>query len=129
MFQSIQADEIFDLSKAQAADSHPSYWLAQLRKANWHALLEFLNVKARKSLKKQLLAELALQRLEFLVCDNRDDVWQVWGDTHHLYQGIVIQFRHSESNWSCGIPEFVDLAKNEPLGVVNIAGRLFVKIK
>lgn len=129
MFQSIQADEIFDMSRAQAAESHPSYWLAQLRKADWYALLEFLKVKVRKSLKKQLLAEIALQRLEFLVCDSRGDVWQVWGDTHRLSRGIVIQFRHSESNWSCGTPEFVDLAQNEPLGVVNIAGRLFCKVK
>jgi hypothetical protein len=41
----------------------------------------------------------------------------------------VIQFRHSESDWSRGLPEFVDLEKNEPLGFVNIAGRLFCKAK
>jgi hypothetical protein len=42
MFQSLQSDEIFDIpkghrddvSKAQASESHPSYWLAQLRKAD-----------------------------------------------------------------------------------------------
>jgi hypothetical protein len=88
-----------------------------------------LNLKARKSLKKQLLAEIALQNLEFLVCDSRGDVWQVWAETHLLCRGLVIQFRHSESNRSCGTPEFVDLAKNEPLGVVDIAGRLFCKVK
>jgi hypothetical protein len=76
-----------------------------------------------------MLAETALQGLEFLVCESRADVWQIWGETHRLYRGLVIQFRHSESNWSSGIPEFVDLAKNEPLGVVNIAGRLFCKVK
>ena len=42
---------------------------------------------------------------------------------------LVIQFRHSESDWSHGLPEFVDLEKNEPLGFVNIAGRLFCKVK
>ena len=42
---------------------------------------------------------------------------------------LVIQFRHSESNWTWGTPEFVDLEKNEPLGFVNIAGRLFCKVK
>lgn len=129
MFQSIQADEIFDLHKAQASESHPSYWLAQLRKADWYALLKFLNVKARKSLSKQALAELALHRLDFMTCDSRGDVWQVWTDTRHKCRGLVIQFRHSESNWSCGIPEFVDLDRNDPLGVVNIAGRLFCKVK
>ena len=129
MFQSIEVDEIFDLHKAQASEDHPSYWLAQLRKTDWHTLLKFLNIKTRKSLRKQALAEIALQRLEFVVCESRGDVWQVWAETHQLYRGFVIQFRHSESNWSCGIPEFVDLEKNDPLGIVNITGRLFCKVK
>src|SRR5690349_2545493 len=118
MFQSIQVDEIFDMSKAQASESHPSYWLAQLRKADWHELLKFLDVKVRKSLRKQTLAELVLQRLEFQVCDRRGDVWQVWTETRHQNRGLVIQFRHSESDSSCGTPEFVDLDRNDPLGVV-----------
>ena len=129
MFQSIQTDEIFDMSKAQASELHPSYWLAQLRKADWCELLKFLKVKARKSLRKQSLAELALQSIEFLVCDSRGDVWQIWTETRHESRGLVIQFRHSESDWSRGIPEFVDLDRNDPLGVVNIAGRLFCKVK
>jgi hypothetical protein len=129
MFQSIQVDEIFDISKAQAAESHPSYWLAQLRKADWLELLKFVNVEAQKSLRKQAFAEIALRHFEFLVCESRGDVWQVWGETHRLYRGLVIQFRHSDMNWSWGIPELVDLAKNEPLGVVNITGRLFCKVK
>jgi hypothetical protein len=129
MFQSVEADEIFDLHKARASEEHPSYLLAQLRKADWYALLKFLNVKTRNSLPKQALAEIALQRLEFIVCESRGDVWQIWAETRQLYRGFVIQFRHSESNWSCGIPEFVNLEKNDLLGVVNIAGRLFCKIK
>lgn len=129
MFQSIQADEIFDLHKAQASEDHPSYWLAQLRKADWYTLLKFLNVKARKSLRKQAVAEIALQRLDFMTCDSRGDVWQVWTETRHVSRGLVIQFRHPESNWSCGTPEFVDLDRNDSLGVVNIAGRLFCKVK
>lgn len=129
MFQSVDADEIFDLHMAQVSESHPAYWLAQLRKADWYNLPKLLNIKTRTSLRKQTLAEIALQRLEFMVCESRGDVWQVWTETHQLYRGFIIQFRHSESNWSCGIPEFVDLEKNDPLGVVNIAGRLFCKIK
>jgi hypothetical protein len=42
---------------------------------------------------------------------------------------LVIQFRHSETDWSRGTPEFVRLEKNEPLGFVNIAGRLLCKVK
>ena len=129
MFQSVAVGEIFDLSNAQASNAHPSYWLAQLRKVDWLELLKFLNVKATKSLSKRALAEITLQHFEFLVCESRGDVWQVWAETYRLYRGLVIQFRHSESNWSSGTPEFVDLAKNEPLGVVNIAGRLYCRVK
>ena len=129
MFQSISVDGIFDLRKAQAPEHHPSYWLAQLRKAEWLELLKFVNVQVARSLHKPALAEIALRHFEFLVCESRADVWQVWADTHRLYRGLVIQFQHTESSWSCGIPEFVDLAKNEPLGAVNIAGRLFCKVK
>lgn len=129
MFRTISVDEIFDLSKAQAAQSHPSYWLAQLRKADWLEFLKFVNVQATKSLRKRALAEIALRHFEFLVCESRADVWHIWAETHRLYQGLVIEFRHSESDWSRGIPEFVDLAKNEPLGFANIAGRLFCKVK
>ena len=127
MFQSISKEEIFD--KVPTSDSHPSYWLAQLRKADWLELLKIVSIKAKKSLGKEALAEIALQHFEFLVCESRGDVWQTWAKTNQLYRGLVIQFRHLESNWSRGTPEFVDLAKNEPLGVVNIAGRLFCKVK
>ena len=129
MFQSVSVDEIFDLRKARAPENHPSYWLAQLRKAEWLELLKFVNVRAARSLRKQALAEIALRHFEFLVCESRADVWQIWAETHRLYRGLLIQFRHSESDWSRGKPEFVDLAKNEPLGGVNIAGRLFCKVK
>jgi len=45
MFQTIQVDEIFDMGKAMASESHPAYWLAQLRKADWLYLLQFVDVK------------------------------------------------------------------------------------
>jgi hypothetical protein len=129
MFQSIQLDEIFDLSKAQASEEHPSYWLAQLRKADWYELLKIVNVKMSVKARKQVLAEAALQRFEFTTCDGRGEVWQLWTDLRKEHHTLVIQFRHSESDWSRGTPEFVDLEKNEPLGMVNIAGRLFCKVK
>jgi hypothetical protein len=129
MFQSIQPDEIFDLRKAQASEEHPSYWLAQLRKADWHELLKIVDVKMSKKTRKQVMAEAVLQHFEFTTCEGRGEVWQLWTDLRKEHRTLAIQFRHSESDWSRGTPEIVDLEKNEPLGVVNIAGRLFCKVK
>jgi len=129
MFQTIQPDEIFDLSKAQASEEHPSYWLAQLRKADWLYLLKFVDMKLPKKTRKQTMAEVALRYFEFVSCDGRGEVWKLWTEMHNDHRTLVIQFRHSESDWSHGLPEFVHLEKNEPLGFVNIAGRLFCKVK
>ena len=126
MFQSIQVDEIFDLNTDQ---DHAAYWLAQLRKADWQYLLKFVDVKLPAKTKKQTLAEAALRHFEFVTCDGRGDVWQMWNEMRNEYRILIVQFRHSESDWSCGIPEFVHLEKNDPLGFVNIAGRLFCRVK
>ncbi len=129
MFQSVAVGEIFDLSNAQASDAQPSYWLAQLRKADWQYLLKFVDVKLPVKSKKRAMAEAALQHFEFAICEGRGEVWQLWTEMRNDHRVLVIQFRHSETDWSCGMPEFVDLEKNEPLGVVNIAGRLLGKVK
>ena len=129
MFQSVEVDEIFDLRKPHVSDDHPSYWLAQLRKADWLRLLKFVDGKAPKSARKQALAETALQHFEFVTCEGRGEVWQLWTDLRSDHRVLVIQFRHSETDWTRGLPEFVDLEKNEPLGLVNIAGRLFCRVK
>ena len=129
MFQSIQVDEVFDMNKAMASESHPAYWLAQLRKADWQYLLKFVDVKLPAKTKKQTLAEAALRHFEFVTCDGRGDVWQMWNEIRKEHRILIVQFRHSESDWSRGIPEFVHLDKNDPLGFVNIAGRLFCRVK
>jgi hypothetical protein len=130
MFQSIQVDEVFDAGKAHASEDHPSYWLAQLRRADWQELLKFVGVRFAKSTQKKILAEIALGHFEFLACEGRAEVWQMWMEMRHqTCRGLVIQFRHSETDWSRGQPEFVDLEKNEPLGFVNIAARLICKVK
>ena len=126
MFQSIQVDEIFDLNTDQ---DHAAYWLAQLRKADWQHLLKFVDVKLPTKTKKQTLAEAALRHFEFVTCDGRGDVWQMWNEMRNEHRILIVQFRHSESDWSRGIPEFVHLEKNDPLGFVNIAGRLFCRVK
>jgi hypothetical protein len=80
--------------------------------------------------KKHAIAKIALQHFEFALCNGRGEVWQVWTTMRHeKSRGLVIQFRHSETDWSRGTPELVDLEKNEPLGKVNIATRLFCKVK
>ncbi|MCQ3935708.1 MAG: hypothetical protein DPW18_01550 [Chloroflexi bacterium] len=129
MFQIVEPRELFDPRFWQVSEDNPAYWLAQLRKADWHRLLNFVNVKMPMKTKKQALAEAALQHFEFMHCDGRGEVWQLWTATRKEHRALVIQFRHSESDWSRGLPEFVDLDKNEPLGFVNIAGRLFCKVK
>ncbi len=129
MFLTIQANQIFDLRMAQASESRPSYWLAQLRKADWLYLLNFMDVKMSTKDRKQQIAEAALQHFEFTYCDGRGEVWQMWNELRRDHRTLVIQFRHSEADWTRGTPEFVNLDKNEPLGFVNIAGRLFCKVK
>lgn len=129
MFRSIQADEIFDLNKALNSNDELAYWLAQLRKADWHELLKFVEVRVSMKARKRVLAEAALQRFEFEVCEGRGDVWLLWNELRQTHRTLVIQFRHSESDGSRGIPEFVHLGRNDPLGFVNIAGRLFCKVK
>ena len=130
MFQMIQARQIFDPHYWQVSEQSPAYWLAHLRKADWQELLRFAQVAAPPSTKKHVLAKIALERFEFVICDGRAEVWQLWtAMRHENRRGLVIQFRHSEKDWSRGTPEFVDLEKNEPLGKVNIAGRLMCKVK
>jgi hypothetical protein len=129
MFISVQPKDILDPGKAQASEEHPSYWLAQLRKADWQYLLKFVEVKLPVKTRKQALAEAALQHFEFATCEGRGDVWQLWTELHKTHRVLVIQFRHSEADWSRGMPEFVHLEKNDPLGFVNIAGRLLCKVK
>jgi len=124
MFQSIQVYEIFDLNTGQ---DHPAYWLAQLRKADWRELLKFVNLRLAKSAKKQMLAEAALVRFDFEVCESRAQVWKVWQAEEG--RRLVIQFRHPETDWTRGMPEFVHLDKGESLGFVNIAARLICKVK
>lgn len=130
MFQTVQPKEIFDPRYWQVSDSHPAYWLAQLRKPDWQELLQFLEIKAKSSNRKPVLASAALERFEFSLCEGRSEVWQTWIDLQRAGQrGLLIQFRHSEMDWSRGVPEFVDLARNEALGFVNIAMRLMCKVK
>jgi len=129
MLQTIQAEEIFNMNKALNSNDSTAYWLAQMRKTDWQYLLNFVDVKMPMKTRKQTMAEAALQHFEFTACEGRGEVWQLWTKLRKEHRTLVIQFRHSETDWSRGLPEFVDLEKNEPLGFVNIAGRLFCKVK
>ncbi len=129
MFQTVSPQQIFDPRFWQVSEDNPAYWLAQLRKADWHCLLNFVNVRLPVKTKEQAMAEAALQHFEFTHCDGRGGVWQLWNETRKEHRTLVIQFCHSETDWSRGMLEFVDLEKNEPPGFVNIAGRLFCRVK
>jgi hypothetical protein len=129
MFQTVSPQQIFDPRFWQVSEDNPAYWLAQLRKPDWQYLLKFIDVKLPVKTKKQAMAKTALQHYEFAVCGSRADVWQLWNEARNTHRFLLIQFRHSETDWSCGIPEFVHLERCEPLGVVNIAGRLFCRVK
>jgi hypothetical protein len=130
MYQSLEPAQLFDPRHWVVSESHPAYWLAQLRKADWRELLAFLDIRLPHSARKQALASAALERFEFALCEGRAEVWQTWLDLRRAGQrGLLIQFRHAELDWSRGVPEIVDLARNEPLGFVNIAMRLMCKVK
>ncbi|MBI5933830.1 MAG: hypothetical protein HY867_08990 [Chloroflexi bacterium] len=130
MFQTVQPKEIFDPRYWQVSDSHPAYWLAQLRKPDWQELLRFLEIKAKSSARKPALASAALERLAFAVCDTRAEAWRSWSLVlGEQARGLVIQFRHSEADWTRGIPEFVRLDRCDALGFVNIASRLVCKVR
>jgi hypothetical protein len=130
MFQTIAPQQIFDPRHWQVSENSPAYWLAQLRKADWQELLQILEIRMSSSARKQAVATAALERFEFAVCDTRADAWHAWSLVlGEQARGLVIQFRHSETDWTRGIPEFVRLDRCEPLGFVNIAGWLLCKVK
>ena len=125
MFQTIQPKEIFDSRFWQVSEEHPAYWLAQLRKADWQELLAFVDLKLPKSTRKSELAGAALARYKFEVSESREKAWllcQTLGARNT--PALVIQYRHSDTDWSRGIPEFINVAIGDTLGFVNIAARL-----
>jgi hypothetical protein len=125
MFQTIQSKEIFDPRFWQVSEDHPAYWLAQLRKADWLKLLAFVNVKLPKSTRKQDLAQAALARYKFEVSESREKAWllcQALGARNT--PALVIQYRHSDTDWTGGVPEFINVANGDTLAFVNIAARL-----
>jgi hypothetical protein len=130
MFQTIAPQQIFDPRLSQVSENSPAYWLAQLRKADWQELLKFVEIKPSSSTSEQALATIALEAFEFAICDTRADAWHDWSLVlGEQARGLVIQFRHSETDWTRGLPEFVHLDKCETLGFVNIATRLVCKVR
>ena len=115
MFQTIAPQQIFDPRhslREQVSENSPAYWLAQLRKADWQELLKFVEIKVSSSASKQALATIALEAFEFAICDTRADAWHAWSLVlGEQARGLVIQFRHSETDWTRGLPEFVHLDK------------------
>ncbi len=129
MFRAIQPHEIFDPHYRQISENHPAYWLAQLRKADWLKLLAILGEKLPRSIRKEALAQAVLARFNFEVSESREKAWLLCQAlTAGNIPSLVIQFRHRETDWTRGVPEFVNAAKGEQLGFANIAGRLVCKV-
>ncbi len=126
MFQTVTPQEIFEQAYWQVAESHPAYWLAQLRKEEWIRLLLLLSLKPARSARKPVLAGRALTQLTFKVCDTRLEAYRAWQQNPGSF---IIQFRHSDHDWSRGIPEILPPDKGGQLGFVNIAGRLVCKVR
>jgi len=125
MFQIIQPKEIFDPRFWQVSEEYPAYWLAQLHKADWQKLLAFVNVKLPKSTLKRELAAAALARYKFEVNESREKAWLLCQAlSARNTQALVIQYRHSDADWTHGAPEFINVANGDTLGFVNIAARL-----
>jgi hypothetical protein len=125
MFQTIEPEEIFDPRFWQVSEDHPAYWLAQLRKADWLELLAFVDIKLPRSTRKEALAQAALARYKFEVSESREKAWllcQALGARN--MPALVIQYRHSDTDWTRGVPEFINVARGGTLGFVNIAARL-----
>lgn len=117
-------------SQGPFPEEHPAYWLTQLRKRDWKELADFAGLEVPKSCVELALARAVLERFEFEVCDTRTEVWRTWQAMQsENKRGLVIQFRHPETDWTRGIPEFVHLESDERLGFVNIAARLVCKLK
>lgn len=123
MFISVEPEEIFD---QPCSEEHPSYWLAQLRKKDWIRLLELLGDKVNYSARKPVLSSKALEKLEFQVCKNRADTYRAWQQNPGSF---VVQYRHSETDWTRGVPEILPPGMGNLLGFVNVAGRLVCRQK
>lgn len=126
MFQTVEPKEIFDQSYWQVSEEHPAYWLAQLRRKEWIRLLLLLSMKPANKATRPVLARLALEKLEFQVCDSWLEAYRA---LRTIDGSILIQYRHSDADWMRGIPEIMLPDKADRIGVSNIAGRLVCRPK
>lgn len=108
------------------SETHPAYWLAQLRKKEWLRLLFLLSLKPARSATKPVLAGKVLEKLEFQVCETRLKAYRVWQKNPG---SLIIQYRHSETDWTRGVPEILPPERGGELGFVNIAGRLVCRLR
>ena len=107
------------LAATYSDDGQPGYWLQQLRRAEWAALLGHAGSAVPPRMTKAWLVEAVLPQYQFEVftCPERF-LARGWAGP----RGLLVQFRHGESDWTRGTPEVV--APAQPLGCVNIAAVL-----
>lgn len=123
-FQTVEAQEIFDPAYWQVSDTHPAYWLAQLRKKEWLRLMFLLSLKPISSATKPFLASKVLERLEFQACATRLEAYKAWQRNR---DSIIIQYRPYETDWTRSIPEILAPGEGSELGFSNISGRLICR--
>ena len=121
MFQTVEAQEVFDPAFWKVSEEHPAYWLSQLRKQEWLRLMRLLSLKPARRATKPILAGKVLEKLEFQLCASWLEAYQVLRSTPG---SLLIQYRHSDKDWTRGLPEIMLPDKAARIGVVNIAGRL-----
>jgi hypothetical protein len=104
-------------------ETQVEYWLAQMTSADLYVVLALV---ARERFRRRTRNQLsdAVKHLCYVRVFNSST-----GNARHQVlkcagkQGLVVQFRHGDSDWTRGIPEFVRPVA-EPLGFVNIAAYL-----
>ena len=85
-----------------------------------------LSLKPANRATKPILACLALDRMEFKVCEDRLDAYRAWQQNPGSF---VIQYRHSETDCTRCVPEILPPEMGDHLGFVKIAGRLVCRKK
>lgn len=98
------------LAATYSDDGQPGYWLQQLRHAG-------CALPPRRTRARLVEAVLPQYQFEVFTCPERF-LARGWAGP----RGLLVQFRHGESDWTRGTPEVV--APDQPLGYVNIAALL-----
>lgn len=101
------------------------YWLAQMSSADLYVVLAVVAHERFRGKTREQLSD-AVKHLCHVRLFN-GSASKVWNQVlkYAGKQGLVVQFRHGESDWTRGIPEFIRPGA-DPLGFVNIPAYLVI---